>query len=271
MTALRTVSALAVGMPSLARSRRIVQRNMVVCKHVWMAIVSGFFEPVFYLLGVGVGLGALVPDIDGVAYSAFVAPGLLAASCMNGAINDGFFNVHFKLHVQKTYDGILATPMRVPDVALGEALWALIRSSIYAGAFLLVVLALGIALGRPMLLSRWAVLALPAAILASASFAAIALCLTSIARKVEDFDIVMGLFVMPMFLLSGTFFPISQFPESVQRVVQTLPLYHAVAMLRQLTTGAVDGGILGHMVYLVLVGAAAFAVATWRLERVLVK
>ena len=122
-----------------------------------------------------------------------------------------------------------------------------------------------------MLLSRWAVLALPAAILASASFAAIALCLTSIARKVEDFDIVMGLFVMPMFLFSGTFFPISQFPESVQRVVQALPLYHAVAMLRQLTTGAVDGGILGHMVYLVLVGAAAFAVATWRLERVLVK
>ena len=151
------------------------------------------------------------------------------------------------------------------------ALWALIRSSIYAGTFLLVVLALGIALGRPMLLSRWAVLALPAAILASASFAAIALCLTSIARKVEDFDIVMGLFVMPMFLFSGTFFPISQFPESVQRVVQALPLYHAVAMLRQLTTGAVDGGILGHMVYLVLVGAAAFAVATWRLERVLVK
>lgn len=265
------MGALAIGMPSPTRSRRIVQRNLLVYKHLWMAVFSGFFEPVFYLLGVGVGLGALVPYIDGIAYSAFVTPGLLAASCMNGAISDGFFNVYFKLNIQKTYDGILATPMRVSDIALGEAMWAVIRSSIYAGGFLIVVLALGSALGRPMLLSLWAALAFPAAILASASFAAVALCLTSIARKIEDFEVVMGLFFVPMFLFSGTFFPISQFPESVQWVVQALPLYHAVAMLRQLTTGAVDGQILGHLVYLVLIGAAAFAVAAWRLERVLVK
>ena len=271
MTKLGTVGVSAIAMPSFGRSRHIVQRNVLVYRHTWMVIFTGFFEPVFYLLGLGVGLGAMVPDIDGVAYSAFVAPGLLAASCMNGAISDGFFNVFFKLFFQKTYDGILATPMRVPDIALGEALWALIRGSLYASAFLLVVFALGTALDQPMLLSRWAVFALPGAVLASASFAAIALCITSVARKIQDFDVVVGLFVLPMFLFSGTFFPISQFPESVQWAVQVLPLYHAVEMLRQLTTGAVDIRILGHVVYLVVVGAAAFAVATRRLERVLIK
>lgn len=258
-------------LPSIGRSRRIVQRNVLVYRHLWMVIVSGFFEPLFYLLGLGVGLGAFVPDIGGIPYSAFVAPGLLAASCMNGAISDGFFNIFFKLHFQRTYDGILATPMRVPDIALGEAMWALIRSSMYAGAFLVIVFVLGTTLGPPMLLSRWAVLALPAALLVSASFASIALCITSVVKKVQDFDVVMGLFVMPMFLFSGTFFPVAQFPVSVQWAVQALPLYHGVEMLRQLTTGAVDARILGHMAYLMLVGAAAFAVATSRLERVLIK
>ena len=97
--------------PSLRRAIRMVQRSLTVYKHTWMVIFSGFFEPVFYLLGIGLGLGGLVPDIDGVAYSAFVLPGLLASSCLNGAVSDGMFNIFFKLHFQKTYDGILATPM----------------------------------------------------------------------------------------------------------------------------------------------------------------
>ena len=117
----------------------MVQRNLLVYKHTWMVIVSGFFEPLFYLLGIGIGLGSMVPPTNGVSYSAFVAPGLLASSCLNGAITDGFFNIFFKLHYQKTYDGILATPMRVPDVALGEMMWALGRGSLYAAAFLVVL------------------------------------------------------------------------------------------------------------------------------------
>ena len=107
--------------------------NLLVYKHTWMVIVSGFFEPLFYLLGIGIGLGSMVPPIDGMSYSAFVAPGLLASSCLNGAITDGFFNIFFKLHYQKTYDGILATPMRVPDVAFGEMLWALARVALCGG------------------------------------------------------------------------------------------------------------------------------------------
>ena len=262
---------IALALPSPRRSLRMVQRNLLVYKYTWMVIFSGFFEPLFYLLGIGLGLGAIVPPIDGISYSAFVAPGLLASSCLNGAITDGFFNVHWKLHYQKTYDGILATPMRVPDVALGEMMWALGRGSTYAAVFLLVLFALGESTGRPLLLSRWAVLAWPAAVLSAASFSAMAICLTTIARRVQDFDTVMGLLVMPMFLFSGIFVPVERFPEAVQWIMRATPLYHAVAMLRQLTTGTIDLSIAGHFAYLAVAGTIAFCVAMYRLERTLIK
>jgi lipooligosaccharide transport system permease protein len=253
------------------RSLRMVQRNLLVYKHIWLVIVSGFFEPLFYLLSIGIGLGAMVPDIEGVSYRAFVVPGLLAANCMNGAVTDGFFNIFFKLHFQKTYDGILATPMRVPDVAFGEMLWAVIRGSLYAVTFLIVVLLLGAVNGPPMLRSPWTVLTLPAAILVSGAFSAGGLCLTTVLRKIQDFDIVIGLVVMPMFLFSGTFFPVSEFPVWLQWVIRATPLYNAVELLRQLTTGAIRPTILLHVLYLLLLGGVALTIAFRRMERALIK
>ena len=261
----------AVLLPSWYRSRRMVQRNLLVYKHGWMVIFSGFFEPVFYLLGIGLGMGALVPSINGISYASFVAPGLLAASCLNGAITDGCFNIWFKLHFMKTYDGILATPMRVPDVAFGEMLWAVTRGAIYAAGFLILLVVLGTITGRPVLLSPLAIFAFPAAVLAAVAFSAIAVCVTTFVRKVEDFDIVMGLGVMPMFLFSGTFFPLSQIPLVPRVLMEVLPLYHGAAMLRQLTTGAVDPTFAVHVVYLLVIGAAAFTLAMRRLERALIK
>jgi lipooligosaccharide transport system permease protein len=268
------VSALAVRrheLPLPRRSARMYQRNLLVYKHEWMVIVSGFFEPLFYLLSIGIGLGSMVPDVDGLSYTAFVAPGLLASNCMNGAISDGLFNIWFKLHIQKTYDGILATPMRVADVAFGEMLWALTRGSLYSGAFLVVVLALGELHGPRILLSSTALLALPAAVLVAAAFSSMAICLCSFVRKREDFDMVMGVLVMPMFLFSGIFFPVTQLPTMLQVILQVVPLYHAVALLRALTTGAIDARIVWHVAYLVLGGALAFLVAMRRLERTLIK
>jgi lipooligosaccharide transport system permease protein len=266
-----TSAILSASMPSFRRARRIVQRNVLVYKHTWMVIVSGFFEPVFYLLGIGLGLGSMAGNVGGLSYAAFIAPGLLASSCMNGAISDGFFNIFFKLYYEKTYDGILATPMRVSDIAFGEMLWALTRGSIYAAAFIVVVLVIGETAGPRMILSGWAVLALPAAILISAAFAAIALCITSFVRKIQDFDTVMGLIVMPMFLFSGTFFPVSGLPEAAQWIIPVVPLYHAVELLRGLTAGLVGPALLVHAAYLLVVGAAAFFVAMHRLEGKLIK
>jgi lipooligosaccharide transport system permease protein len=253
------------------RAIRMVQRNLLVYKHTWMVIFSGFFEPVFYLFSIGIGLGAMVPAVQGIGYAAFIAPGLLASSCLNGAITDGFFNIHFKLHHSNTYDGILATPMRIADVVFGEMLWAIIRGSAYAGAFLVVVVVLGAVTGERLILSWWGLLAWPAAVLASTAFSASAVCITSFARKIQDFDVVIGLLVMPMFLFAGTFFPVESLPTLAQWTVQLLPLYHAVDMLRQLTTGAIDASIVTHVVYLAAVAFAAFTVALGRLERTLVK
>ncbi len=265
------LSHLSMAAPSPRRALRMVQRSLLVYKHTWMVILSGFFEPLFDLLAIGIGLGSMVPAIEGLSYAAFVAPGLLASSCLNGAVADGFFNIHFKLYFQKTYDGILATPMRVPDVAFGEMLWALGRGSLYAAVFLAVVLALGETTGRPMLLSGWALLAWPAAVLAAASFSAMAICLTTFARKVQDFDMVMGLLMTPMFLFSGIFVPVTRFPEPVHWIIRATPLYHGVELLRQLTTGSVTVSIVGHVAYLIVAGIAAFCVAMYRLERTLIK
>jgi lipooligosaccharide transport system permease protein len=257
--------------PSPHRAVRMVQRSLLVYKHTWLVIFTGFFEPLFYLLSLGIGLGSMVPDIGGINYSAFVAPGLLASSCMNGAITDGFFNIFFKLHFQKTYDGILATPMRVPDIALGEMLWAVTRGSLYACSFLIVLFVIGQVSGPRMLLSASAWLALPGAVLVCISFSSIALCCCSFVRKIQDFDIFMGLFIMPMFLFSGIFVPVGRYPAQVQWLIRSAPLYHGTAMLRQLTTGMIDAGIFVHIAYLIGVGAAAFTVAMVRLERALVK
>jgi lipooligosaccharide transport system permease protein len=261
-----TLQSLIV-LPSIRRSRRMIQRNLIVYKHGWMIIFSGFFEPMFYLISIGLGLGSMIGSVDGIPYSAFVAPGLLVSSCMNGAITDGFFNIWFKLHHEKTYDGILATPMRVGDIAFGEMLWAVARGSLYATTFIVVVFAAGLLLGTRMILSPWAILAIPAALLASGSFSSLALCATTFVRRIQDFDTVMGLAVLPMFLFSGTFFPVSQLPAVVQWFIGLLPLYNAIEIVRSLTTGRVGWDIVIHVAYLIVIGVVAFTIAMRRLER----
>jgi lipooligosaccharide transport system permease protein len=236
-----------------------------------MIIFSGFFEPLFYLVGIGIGLGSMIGTVDGIPYSAFVAPGLLVSSCMNGAITDGFFNIWFKLHHEKTYEGVLATPMRVADIAFGEMLWAVARGSLYAATFIAVVFVTGLLSGTRMILSPWALLAVPAALLASGAFSSLALFATTFVRRVQDFDTVMGLAVLPMFLFSGIFFPVSQLPGVVQWLVRLLPLYNAIEIVRSLTTGRIGWSILGHVLYLIAIGTVAFTIAMRRLERSLMR
>lgn len=256
--------------PVPARAARMVQRAMLVYRRDWMVIFSGFFEPLFYLLSLGVGLGGMVSAVNGVPYAAFVAPGLLASSCLNGAVSDGLFNVWFRLHYQKAYENILATPMRVADIALGELTWASIRGTLYACGFMVVILVLGAWRGPRILASPISLLALPAAILCSLSFSAMALCLCSVVRRREDFEYVIGLLVMPMFLFSGIFYPVSQMPVAVQRALQLAPLYHGVELLRACTTAAFTPAVAWHVAYLVCAGTLAFVVAVRRLERALI-
>lgn len=257
-------------LPNPRRSFRLVQRNLMVYRHTWMVIFTGFFEPLFYLLALGLGVGDLIDAVPGpggktLTYKQFVGPGLLAASCMNGAISDGFFNIFFKLHFQRTYEGILATPLRVADVTFGEMMWALTRGTLYATGFLLILWQMDV------LISPWAWLALPAAVLISASFSAFALAITSFVKKIQQFDVVLNLLVMPMFLFSTTFFPLSQVSRPLQIAIQASPLYHAISLLRALTTGAVGWDTLIHIAVLLGLLVACLALAMFRLEKHIMK
>jgi len=253
-----------------SRAWLLVERNLLVYRRIWLLIVSGFFEPVFYLFSLGIGIGALVgtvagPDGQPVDYTAFVAPALLASSAMNGAIYDSTMNVFFKLKFAHTYDAMLATPLEPADVAVGEITWAQLRGTLYSAAFLLVMLVMGL-IG-----SWWAVLALPATILIGLAFAAVGMACTSYMRSWQDFEFVQ-LAILPMFLFSTTFYPLSVYPRPLQLVVQVTPLYHGIELIRPLTTGAGIGvGLIGHVLYFVVLAAIGLTVTARRLERLLLK
>jgi lipooligosaccharide transport system permease protein len=255
--------------PSVLGRRRallLIERDLMVYRRQWMIVISGLFEPLFYLLSIGVGIGKLVGDVHGggqsVSYEAFVAPALMASSAMNGAIYESTMNVFFKLKYAKVYEAVLATPVSVADVALGEVGYALLRGAAYAVVFLFVMVAMGL------VASWWAVFAVPAAILIGFAFAGTGLAATSFMKSWQDFDLVQ-LAILPLFLFSATFYPLSTYPPGVRLLVQVTPLYQGVALLRSLTLGHVGPATLGHVVYLAVMGAVGLHVATRRLGRLL--
>ena len=248
-------------------SLHLIERHARAYRHLWLVLVSGLAEPLFYLLSLGIGLGQLVGTVIGpngqhVTYTAFVGPALLATSSMNGAIYDSTFGVFFLLKYAKVYNAILATPMRAADVALGQIGWALIRGSLYAFAFMLVMLGMGL------LQSYWAVLALPAAILTGFAFAAAGMAATTFMRSWQDFEFVM-LVSLPMFLFSTTFYPLSVYPRALQVVVECTPLYQAITLIRGLTLGVVGPALLVPAAYLALMGMAGLLLAGRRVSRLL--
>lgn len=251
------------------RAASLVERNIRVYRRSWVVLVSGVFEPLFYLFSVGVGVAQLVGTValDGgqtVGYTEFIAPAMLAASAMNGAVFDATFNVFFKLKYNKVYDAVLATPVTPVDIAAGEIAWSLLRGTFYSAAFLVVMVAMGL------VASWWAVLVLPAALLIGFAFAALGLAGTTYMRTWQDFEFV-GLATVPMFLFSATFFPLSTYPEPLQWVVQLSPLYHGAALVRELTTGTVSAQSLVHVLVLLALGLLATAVAGRRLEKLLLR
>ncbi len=250
-------------------SVHVIERHARVYRHTWMVLVSGVFEPLFYLLSIGVGLGKLVGAVAGpgghpVAFASFVAPALLATSAMNGAILDSTFNVFFRLKYAKFYDAALATPMRPGDIALGEVGWALIRGGLYAIAFMMVMLAMGL------VHSAWAVADVPVALLIGFGSAAAGMTATTFMRSWQHFEYIM-LATLPMFLFSATFYPLGVYPRPVQIVVECTPLYQGVALMRGLTLGVVGPGLLWHAAYLALMGLAGLRVAGLRIGRLLLR
>ena len=230
----------------------------------WMVVLSGFVEPVFYLLAMGVGLGQFIPDLtDGsgklVTYAAYIAPALLATSAMNGAIYDSTWNVFFKMHFAKLYQGQLATSLGPLDVALGEIGYALLRGLAYAIGFMVVVGSMGY------IPSAWGLLAIPGALLIAFAFASVGMGVTSYLTNFQQMNWI-NFFMLPMFLFSGTFFPLSVYPVWGQWIVQALPLWQATDMIRSLTLGVVGWGLLWHVLYFAVMTSLGLWFTTKRLS-----
>jgi lipooligosaccharide transport system permease protein len=249
-------------------SVHILERNRLVFRRGWMVIFSGFFEPLFYLLGIGFGLGTLIGDVEGpggqlIPYAMFVAPALLATSAMNGAVYDST-NMFFRLRYEKAYDGMLATPLSVGDIAMGEILWALGRGTLYGVGFLAVMFGFGL------VPSPWGLLALPASMLIGFTTAAAGLTAVTFMRSWQDLDLIFVV-TLPLFLFSATFFPITGYPEPLRIIVELTPLYRGVDLVRGLTTGAVGMSQVIDVIYLAVMGVVFLFIASRRLGGMLLK
>ena len=246
-------------------ARSVISRGLLATRSTnYLVVLSGFFEPIFYLLSMGLGLGALVGTVatttgQEVPYAAFIAPALLAVSAMNGAVYDSTWNVFFKMNYSKLYQGMLSTSLGPLDVAFGEILLALLRGALYAAGFMVVMQALGLNLA-------WtALLALPAVLLIAFGFASLGMAVTSYMKTFQQMDWV-SFVLLPMFLFSATFYPITVYPEAIQWVVMALPLWHGVELVRGLTTGALSVAMLGHVLYYVVMIVLGLVVTTKRLR-----
>jgi lipooligosaccharide transport system permease protein len=247
------------------RSHVILERSLVALKSSnWFPVVSGFLEPLLYLFSFGYGVGTLIGDIQVsngqvVSYAMFIAPGLLATSAMNGAIYDSTWNVYFKLHEGKIYHGMLATSLGPLDVALGEILTALLRGFAYAVGFMAVATPMGL------IPSWWGVLAIPAAVLIAFGFASIGMAITSYFRSYQQMGLI-NISLLPIFLFSGSFYPLSVFPDWAQIVIKMLPLWHAIEMIRNLTLGIINFSLLGHIAYFLVMIVVGLFFTTKRLN-----
>jgi lipooligosaccharide transport system permease protein len=249
------------------RPQRMIERHIVAYRRQWLILVSGFFEPLFYLLSMRSGVGSLVGTVSvgghAVRYDAFVAPALMASSAMNGAIFDSTGNVFHRLKYARIYDAALATPMGPADVAVGEIGWALIRGQIYAIGFL------GVMAGLGLVHSWWSLLALPACALIGLTFASIGFLGTTFMRSWADMDIVTTA-TMPLFLFSATFFPISSYGRWAW-IVQVSPLYHGVALVRGANAGVWTSSMVAHVAVLTVVSLIALTMAARRIDVLLRK
>jgi len=254
------VRALWAGNP-----QAVVQRGLLAARSSsWLVVVSGFFEPVFFLASMGIGLGGLIGEVETsggaqVPYAAFIAPALLAVSAMNGAIYDSTWNVFFKLNYGKLYEGMLATSLGPLDVALGEILYALLRGLLYATGFMIVMQLLGLNLA-------WtAILALPTVLIIAFGFASLGMAVTSYMKTFQQMDWI-NFVLLPMFLFSATLDPITVYPEWVQGVIMAFPLWHGVELLRGFTTGVMSPDMGWHFLYYAVMIAVGLVFTTKRLR-----
>jgi len=233
-------------------------RNFAMYRRSWqLNILPNFFEPLLYLVSMGIGVGAYITEMGGTSYLAFLDPGLVAVAAMNGASFEVTYNAFVRLNFEKTYESMLTTPIQPEDVLAGEILWAITRATIYGGAFLIVITAWGLV--DPL----HALLALPLVPLAGLLFAAIGIAFALRIPSIELFSFYFTLFLTPLFLFSDVFFPLKERLAGVWLVVaETLPLLHPVRLMRHAFRGEASPVLLWDLTYVLVLSALLLWVAT---------
>ncbi len=247
---------------SLRAATRVWQRNLSVYGKTWkLNILPNFFEPVLYLVAMGIGIGGYIREgIEGLSYLEFIAPGLIVSSAMNGGTFETTYNVFVKMHFGKTYEAITAAPVNLEDALVGELLWAISRATVYGGIFALVVSGFG-------LVSPWNLpLLLPVVVLTGWLFAAIGLLFTSFIRVIDLYSFYYTLWLTPLFLFSGIFFPVTRLPEWAQPVAWLTPLFHCVSLSKDIVHGRLDAMSVAHLAYILVVASLCSVLAIRRMH-----
>ena len=248
------------------RTIRVWQRNWrVFVKTFRVNFLPPLLEPLLYLLSLGYGLGLFVSQIDGISYPRFIAPALLAVSIMNAGFFETTYSSYVRMYFQKTFDAIIATPLSIEEVITGEILWGATRSFINASIMLPVLIAFGV-VDLPI-----SFVIIPFSFLAGFLFASIGMCFTALTPNIETLNIPTFLFITPMFLFSGTFFPLSILPMPIQNfATAVLPLTHVVKITRMITLSQVTPEILVSLAWIVIVAAVLFVLAVNLMKRRLI-
>lgn len=244
-------------LPQLSlRFIQVWRRNAMVWRKLAIpSMLGNLADPMIYMLGFGYGLGRMLPDVFGTSYIAFLAAGMVCSSTMMSASFEAMYSGFSRMHVQRTWDAIMNAPVTLDDVLIGEAVWAASKSLLSAIAVLMVATALG-------LTQSWLALwALPVMFLTGLAFGSLGLVMTALSPSYDFFMYYFTLFITPMMLLCGVFFPADQLPQALQHAAVLLPLTHAVALVRPLMNDTVPPGVVMHLSVLLLYAMAAFHVA----------
>lgn len=245
---------------------RMWYRNWKIFKKVfWYAAAPNFLEPVIYLTALGIGLGLLVRNIEGLSYVQFLAPGLLGSTVMYASSFETTYSSFIRMKYEKTYDAVLATPLSIEDVIAGEILWGATRGYINAITFLGVIAVFGY------IESPLALLLIPLLFIFAALFAIIGMIYTALVSNINLFNYYFTLFITPLFLFSGIFFPISTLPVWAQKLAQFTPLYHVVLVCRGLALGQLDQEVLTSIFITVTLTAILFLVPITIMRKRLIK
>ena len=248
------------------RHFHVWRRNSLVWRKLAIpSMLGNLADPMLYMLGLGYGLGAMLSDVGGLSYIAFLATGIVCSSTMMSASFEAMYSGFSRMHVQKTWDAILNAPVTLDDVVLGETVWAASKSFLSGMAVLLVAWALGLTHSA---LALWAI---PIVFLTGLTFAGMGLVMTALSPSYDFFMYYFTLVITPMMLVCGVFFPVSQLPGPLQAVTQILPLTHAVELVRPLMTGAVPSDIPLHLAVLAAYAVSSFYVALVLTRRRLLK